>query len=68
MNPKGLFVIVSGPSGVGKTLFIQKSLEKIPQFSNIISWTTRPIRKNEKEGLFYNFITKEKFEELKKTK
>ena len=65
MHSKGPFVIVSGPSGVGKTLFIEKSLEKFPQFSNTISWTTRSPRKGEKNGDFYYFITKEKFEQLK---
>ena len=65
MNSKGLFVIVSGPSGVGKTLFIEKSLKTLPQFSNTISWTTRHPRKGEKEGVFYRFITRERFEQLK---
>ena len=62
----GPFVIVSGPSGVGKTLFIKKSLKTFPRFSNTISWTTRPPRPGEKEGDFYYFITRDKFERLKK--
>lgn len=66
MSLQGPFVIVSGPSGVGKTLFIQKSLESFPQFSNTISWTTRTPREGEKSGEFYHFITKEEFEKLKK--
>lgn len=65
MNPKGPFVIVSGPSGVGKTTFIEKSLEQLPQLSNTISWTTRPPRKGERGGIFYHFITEEQFEKLK---
>ena len=66
MNPKGPFVILSGPSGVGKTLFVKKSLERFPQFSNPVSFTTRSPRKEEKEGVFYNFVTKKQFELLKK--
>ncbi len=65
MSLKGPFVIVSGPSGAGKTSFIQKSLEEWPQFSNTVSWTTRRPRKGEKEGAFYRFITKKQFEKLK---
>ena len=65
MSFKGPFVIVSGPSGVGKTLFIEESLNKMPQFSNTVSWTTRHPRKGEKEGAFYHFITRDQFEQLK---
>ena len=65
MNLKGPFVIVSGPSGAGKTTFIEKSLKQLPQFSNTISWTTRLPREGEKEGIFYHFITEKQFEKLK---
>ena len=66
MRLQGPFVIVSGPSGVGKTLFIQKSLKAFPKFANTISWTTRPPRPGEKHGEFYYFTTREEFEKLKK--
>ena len=66
MNLEGPFVIVSGPSGVGKTLFLQKSLQTFPRFSNTVSWTTRPPRPGETNGEFYHFITKTEFESLKK--
>ena len=62
---KGPFVIVSGPSGVGKTRFVSKGLKSFSRFSNIVSWTTRAPRKGEKEGEFYRFIDKEEFERLK---
>ena len=65
MNPKGPFIIVSGPSGTGKTSFIEKSLKTFPQLSNTVSYTTRSPRKWEKEGDFYYFITKDKFEKLR---
>ena len=65
MSLKGPFVMVSGPSGVGKTRLIEKSLEKLPQFSNTVSFTTRPPRQGEKNGDFYYFVTEEKFEQLK---
>ena len=65
MSLKGPFVIVSGPSGVGKTLFIEKSLKEFPQFSNTVSWTTRPPREGEREGEFYHFSAKDKFNQMK---
>ena len=65
MNQKGPFVIVSGPSGVGKTLFIQKALKCFPVFSNTVSWTTRPPRQKEKNGGFYYFATEEKFTQMR---
>jgi len=65
MYQKGPFVIISGPSGSGKTSFIQKCLSQMPQFSNTVSWTTRPKRKNEKDGEFYYFTTKDKFKQMK---
>ncbi len=40
-------IVVSGPSGAGKTLFIEKTLELYPQFQNTVSYTTRPPRKGE---------------------
>ena len=64
-NKKGPFIIVSGPSGVGKTLFVQKSLKNFPQLFNTISFTTRRPRAEEKEGEFYYFITREEFEKKK---
>ena len=59
------FFIISGPSGVGKTLFLNKSLKEFPQLSNTISFTTRPPRKEEKEDGFYYFITREQFKRKK---
>ena len=64
-SKKGPFIIISGPSGVGKTLFIQNSLKNFPILSNTISWTTRQPRPGEKEGEFYHFITQEEFEKKK---
>ena len=67
LNKKGCFIIVSGPSGVGKTLFIEKSLKSFPQLSNTISFTTRKARPSEKPAEFYYFISKEEFEQKKKS-
>ena len=64
-NNKPLMII--GPSGVGKDTFMQKIITKYPNiFLKCVSCTTRSPRENEKEGVNYFFITKNKFEELDK--
>ena len=64
-NNKPLMII--GPSGVGKDTFMQKIILKYPNiFLKCVSCTTRSPRENEKEGVNYFFITKNKFEELDK--
>ena len=68
LNKNGAFIIVSGPSGVGKTLFVQKSLKTFPQLSNTTSFTTRQPRSGEQEGDFYYFITRKEFERKKERK
>ena len=62
-NNKPLMII--GPSGVGKDTFMQKIISKYPNiFLKCVSCTTRSPRENEKDGVNYFFITKNKFEEL----
>jgi guanylate kinase len=56
-------LIILGPSGVGKDTIINMLLKKYPDiFYKLPSYTTRPKRKGEKEGVDYFYITKEKFE------
>ena len=59
------FFILSGPSGVGKTVFLKKSLEEFPSLKCIASYTTRKKREGEKEGETYFFVSHEEFEKLK---
>ena len=64
-NNKPLMII--GPSGVGKDTFMQKIISKYPNiFLKCVSCTTRSPRENEKDGVNYFFITKNKFKELDK--
>ena len=51
-----LIIIVSGPSGVGKDTILN-NMKKITNFYFPITVTTRPIRKNEKNGIDYKFIS-----------
>lgn len=58
---KGILVIISGPSGVGKGTVIRALKEKYPRFVFPISHTTRAIRPGEKDGEVYHFISEETF-------
>ncbi len=57
-------IIVSAPSGAGKTSLINAVLEQDPQIKLSVSTTTRPPRINEIDGVHYNFVSKAKFEEM----
>ena len=61
---KGLMLILSSPSGAGKTSICKKILEKEKNLVMSISYTTRPKRKSEEEGKDYIFVKKKKFDEL----
>lgn len=60
---KGLLIVVSGPSGCGKSTLDNMILEKRENIVMSISDTTRSIRGNEVNGVDYNFISVQEFEE-----
>jgi len=62
-STKRIFVI-SAPSGTGKTTVIKCLLDKIPDLALSVSHTTRPMRRNEKDGRDYYFVTKEVFQKM----
>jgi guanylate kinase len=66
--PKGFALILSAPSGTGKTTTCRVLREKLPDLKISVSHTTRVIRKGEKEGLDYTFISQQEFEEKIKSK
>ncbi len=61
---ENIMVILSSPSGVGKTTLTKKIQQKYPSFKISVSHTTRPPRSNEVNGVDYHFVSMEKFEEL----
>ena len=63
-NRKGLMLVLSSPSGAGKTSICKEILKKIKELKLSISYTTRPKRKSEVDGMDYFFISKKKFKEL----
>jgi len=60
----GLLVIISAPSGVGKTTLINRLLQVEPDCVFAISHTTRPPRQGEKEGVNYYFVSTEEFKAM----
>ncbi len=61
---ENIMVILSSPSGVGKTTLTKKIQQKYENFKISVSHTTRPPRSNEVDGVDYNFVTIDKFEKL----
>ena len=57
-------VILSSPSGVGKTTITKKIQQKYPNFKISVSHTTRIPRSNEVDGVDYHFVSKESFKKL----
>jgi len=55
-------IIISGCSGVGKSTVVQRLLERNPHMVFSVSYTTRPPRKGEIDGIHYKFVSKEEFE------
>ena len=62
----GVIVIVSAPSGCGKTTLVDRLLKRHPDWVRSISATTRQPRTGEKDGQDYVFLKLENFEEMKK--
>lgn len=63
---KGQFVLIVGPTCVGKTVLINALRSRIRDTGVIVSTTTRAIRPNEKNGVDYEFVTKNEFLERRK--
>ncbi|MDC3204779.1 guanylate kinase [Pelagibacteraceae bacterium] len=62
LKSKRLIIVISSPSGAGKSSICKQLLRDDPQLNISISDTTRPPRDNEINGKDYNFIDKSEFE------
>ena len=62
MNKAGLPIIISAPSGTGKTTTCKRLKERFPALKIAISHTTRKIRDGELEGVDYYFVSNKEFE------
>ena len=61
---QNIMVILSSPSGVGKTTLTKKIQQKYQTFKISVSHTTRLPRSNEVDGVDYHFVSYDKFQEL----
>ena len=61
---KPLMLVLSSPSGAGKTTLSKKIQQSDNSFKISVSHTTRKARPNEVDGVDYHFVTKEKFQNL----
>lgn len=57
-------VVVSAPSGAGKSTILRRVLAEMDQLRFSVSHTTRPPRPGETDGVEYHFVPRERFEEL----
>jgi guanylate kinase len=60
----GRLYIVSAPSGAGKTTLVERLVEQMPGLRMSRSYTSRPARPGETDGVDYNFVSRQRFEEM----
>jgi guanylate kinase len=61
---RGLLFIVSAPSGTGKTTLVERLVKITPNLWMSRSYTSRAARAGERDGVDYNFITRDQFEKM----
>lgn len=64
MSSRGLLFIVSAPSGTGKTTLVERLVKITRGLRMSRSYTSRAAREGERDGVDYNFITREQFEQM----
>lgn len=61
---RGQLIVLSGPSGVGKSTVIARLLASRPDIYFSVSYTTRAPRPGEQDGVNYNFVSRAEFERM----
>jgi len=65
ISRRGLMLVLSSPSGAGKTTLARRLLDEEPGIVMSISHTTRPKRKGEKDGEDYHFVDRDTFTRMR---
>jgi guanylate kinase len=63
--PNPMLVVVSGPSGVGKSTIVAELARRRPQVVPIVTATTRPRRDGERDKVHYHFVSVDEFERMR---
>ena len=61
---RGLLLVLSAPSGTGKTTVVQKLIERLPNVRRSRSYTSRSPRSGERNGVDYNFVDEDRFRQM----
>src|SRR5688572_8354063 len=64
LGTRGRLFIVSAPSGTGKTTLIERLVQIVPDLRMSRSYTSRPSRPGERDGVDYNFISRDRFDAM----
>jgi guanylate kinase len=65
ISRRGLMLVLSSPSGAGKSTIARNLLEEDKGFELSVSYTTRPRRGSEIDGVHYHFVSKREFDRLR---
>jgi guanylate kinase len=60
----GILFVVSAPSGTGKSTLVRALLSEVPDVEFSVSYTTRPPREGEVDGVHYHFVDRARFEAM----
>jgi len=64
MNREGIILIISAPSGAGKTTLCHALLKRFPHMKESVSYTTRAPRAGEAHGVDYYYVSREEFQRM----
>lgn len=65
MNGRGSLFVVSAPSGTGKTTAVDALVARVPGLARSRSYTSRPPRRGERDGVDYHFVDRRRFEAMR---